>query len=297
MKTLIVAGVGPGGAEVVTPQVRRAAREAQWIFGSSRAVSLLAQDGHRVCETVSPREIRQKLEAAEEERFLVAVTGDAGFFSLAQALEREFAGGGVELGWLPGVSSLQVLAARLRRPWQEAGVFSLHGRQGDPVPMVMHRRDTVILTGGTHTPQAVCRRLALDGLGGLVCHVGQSLSLPEESVVTGTAEELSRREFAPLSLVWVENPGWIRAENFPFLEDSAFLRGKAPMTKAQVRALILAHLRPGACRVFYDVGAGTGSVGIQAALMMESGGSGPLSGRSPLWLWRPKTVCGWVRST
>ena len=118
----------------------------------------------------------------------------------------------------------------------------------------------------------ICRSLDERGLGGLKVAAGERLSYDDERIVRGTAGELAGMEFADLSVMLVENPRPIeRACGAPALPDSAFERGKAPMTKEEVRALSIAKLRIAPGHTVWDVGAGTGSVSIEAARAANRG--------------------------
>lgn len=104
----------------------------------------------------------------------------------------------------------------------------------------------------------------------VVLHVGQDLSYPTEQIRTGFASELRTQSFADLCVVLLENPNPDTVITHG-MEDEAFLRAKVPMTKSEVRSISLSKLRLAKDSVVYDVGAGTGSISIEAALQAEDG--------------------------
>ena len=167
---------------------------------------------------------------------------------------------------LPGLSSVQLLSARLGRPWQDWKLVSAHGLDCDAVEAVMAGKPVFFLTGGALGPAALCGQLAAAGLGNLPVTVGENLAAPEERVVSGTAEEFAAEEFAPLSVLLAEaapnmprrTPGW---------PDGWFLRGAVPMTKQEVRAAALSKLAVAPGETCWDVGAGTGSVSVELAAL------------------------------
>ena len=170
----------------------------------------------------------------------------------------------------PGVSSVQLLAAALHRPWQDWQLVSAHGCSCDPAAVCRNGKPVFFLTGGSETPATLCRVLADAGWGHVKATVGENLGSTAERLVTDTVETLASLEFAPLSVLLVEPcpPLPVRVPGWP---DEAFLRSKTPMTKQEVRAAVLAKLavRPG--DTLWDVGAGTGSVSVEMALAATAG--------------------------
>ena len=165
---------------------------------------------------------------------------------------------------LPGISSLSFLAARVGTNWDDVGIFSAHGRECDPVAAVMEGRRAFFLTGGRVTPATLCAELAEAGLGFISVITGENLSLENERILRGTAADLAKETFAPLSVMLAEAaPRYER--DVPGIPDSEFIRGRVPMTKRLVRAAVMSlmDLRKG--DICWDVGAGTGSVSVEMA--------------------------------
>ena len=131
---------------------------------------------------------------------------------------------------------------------------------------------TFLLTGGDNRAQDICAELAERGMGELAVWVGERLSYPDEAVSYGTAADLARKDFDSLAVMLVANPAPVRTGvAVPGISDDDFLRGDAPMTKEEVRALALSKLRLEAHHVVWDVGAGTGSVSVECALSCPAG--------------------------
>lgn len=177
---------------------------------------------------------------------------------------------GVRARVLPGLSSIQLLAAALGRPWQGWNLVSAHGRTCDPVAECMQGRPTFFLTGGSEDPATLCAQLAAEGFGDVQGVVGQCLGTPEEKLFRGSVKELAAGRFNSLSVLLVE-AAEVLPRRAPGLPDEAFERGDVPMTKQEVRAAVLAKLavRPG--DILWDVGAGTGSVSVELALAAPRG--------------------------
>lgn len=262
-------GIGPGGAGGMTGEARQAIREADCLIGARRMLEAVRETGQTVCEAVAPDDILQCIrERQGVRRFAVVLSGDTGFFSGARRLLPLLKD--CETRVLPGLSSMQVLCARLGTSYEDVVPVSLHGRDGDIVPDVARHRRVFALVGGPEGAAALCRALTAAGLGQVRVTVGERLGYPEECLTAGTAAELAERTFDPLSAVLIENED---ARPFvPGLPDDAFQRGEAvPMTKREIRCCALSHLALTAEAVCWDVGAGTGSVSIEMALLARKG--------------------------
>jgi precorrin-6Y C5,15-methyltransferase (decarboxylating) len=172
----------------------------------------------------------------------------------------------MEVRAIPGVSSLSYLCARLRTTWQDAFVVSAHGRAHNAAGAVRTHAKTFLLTGGSTSAQDICAQLCAQGLGEVRVHVGERLSYKDERIVCGTARELAERAFGSLAAMFVLNERPLAPEvRAPELPDDAFVRGKVPMTKQEVRQLAICKLAIRPADTVWDVGAGTGSVSVEAA--------------------------------
>lgn len=177
---------------------------------------------------------------------------------------------GVRARVLPGLSSIQLLAAALGRPWQGWNLVSAHGRTCDPVAECMQGKPAFFLTGGSEDPATLCAQLAAEGFGDVQAVVGQCLGTPEEKLFRGSVKELAAGRFNSLSVLLVE-AAEVLPRRAPGLPDEVFERGDVPMTKQEVRAAVLAKLAVRPEDILWDVGAGTGSVSVELALAAPRG--------------------------
>lgn len=263
---VILASAGGGTADTLTAQCARALAEAQCIIGASRLLDALSVSARKIAAT-RPAEVCQAVQDAQKyaDACVVLYSGDTGFYSGAMPLLPLLRGKGFDPQVLPGLSSVQLLAARLGRTWQDWKLVSAHGMECDAVAQVCGGQPVFFLTGGKLGPAQLCTQLCRAGLGELHVWVGENLSYPDEKVTQGTAKECAEREFAPLSVLLAE-PAPRSEKRTPGIEDEAFVRGKVPMTKQEVRAAALAKLAVRPNDVCWDVGAGTGSVSVELAL-------------------------------
>ena len=264
-------GMGSGQPENLTLQGLAALRQADLILGARRLLAVLpAGCTENRAAAYRPDEVAELLQTSGAENAVLVYSGDTGFYSGASSMMEKLEALGVRARVLPGLSSIQLLAAALGRPWQGWNLVSAHGRTCDPVAECMQGRPTFFLTGGSEDPATLCAQLAAEGVGDVQAVVGQCLGTPEEKLFRGSVKELAAGRFNSLSVLLVE-AAEVLPRRAPGLPDEAFERGDVPMTKQEVRAAVLAKLAVRPEDILWDVGAGTGSVSVELALAAPRG--------------------------
>jgi precorrin-6y C5,15-methyltransferase (decarboxylating), cbiE subunit len=264
-------GMGSGQPENLTLQGLAALRQADLILGARRLLAVLpAGCTENRAAAYRPDEVAELLQTSGAENAVLVYSGDTGFYSGASSMLEKLEALGVRARVLPGLSSIQLLAAALGRPWQGWNLVSAHGRTCDPVAECMQGRPTFFLTGGSEDPATLCAQLAAEGFGDVQGVVGQCLGTPEEKLFRGSVKELAAGRFNSLSVLLVE-AAEVLPRRAPGLPDEAFERGDVPMTKQEVRAAVLAKLAVHPEDILWDVGAGTGSVSVELALAAPRG--------------------------
>ena len=264
-------GMGSGQPENLTLQGLAALRQADLILGARRLLAVLpAGCTENRAAAYRPDEVAELLQTSGAENAVLVYSGDTGFYSGASSMMEKLEALGVRARVLPGLSSIQLLAAALGRPWQGWNLVSAHGRTCDPVAECMQGRPTFFLTGGSEDPATLCAQLAAEGFGDVQGVVGQCLGTPEEKLFRGSVKERAAGRFNSLRVLLVE-AAEVRPRRAPGLPDEAFERGDVPMTKQEVRAAVLAKLAVRPKDILWDVGAGTGSVSVELALAAPRG--------------------------
>lgn len=268
---LFVVGVGPGDADQLTSAARETIQRAGCVVAAPRHRALAG--GHpNVVPLGKFEETFAAVDAAlDRNSVAVLVSGDAGVFSLLPLLKKRFPGDDLEV--IPGVSSLQSLCAAARETWIDAVVLSGHGRdlgEAKVLDAADQNRKTIFFCGPQWNPRRLCRLLADWDMDHLRLTVGERLSYGDQRLSRGSPAELAAREYDDLSLVLIENPSpWSAPQARP--RDDDFLRADVPMTRETVRSAILDELRLRRDSTFWDLGAGTGSVTVAAALFCADG--------------------------
>ena len=261
-------GMGSGCPESLTAQGLAALQGAGLILGANRLLEHLPAGCTADRKAVyKPEEILACLAAQPDTDTAVLYSGDTGFYSGAAKLLPLLRVMGYSVRVLPGLSSVQLLAAAVGRPWK---LVSAHGRACNPVAEILAHPQVFFLTGGGDTPATLCAKLTAAGLGAAHALVGENLGTPIEAIRFGLARELAEQAFAPLSVLLIDREA-LPPRRTPGLPDDAFIRGAVPMTKQEVRAAALAKLAVTPKDTLWDVGAGTGSVSVELALAAPAG--------------------------
>lgn len=234
---LILAGIGMGQPSQMTGEVLRAIRESDALIGAGRMLEsaeralqndlLISKEGKAENRQESAAAVEKETKCykaylpddviqivskhPEWKKAVILYSGDTGFFSGASRMAERLREAGYPFTVYPGTSCVSYLAARLGTHWEDAAIYSAHGRELS-VDRVMKRlcdpeepaKRAFILMGGKNGAGQFCERLTQAGYGNVQVTVGENLSYPEEQIRSGTAEEMKKLEFADLSLILLE---------------------------------------------------------------------------------------------
>lgn len=274
-RQLYLVGIGMGNEKNRTVEAEQICQSADLLIGARRMLQSVKTEGKAVFESYKPDEIAAYLaEHPQYETAAVLLSGDIGFYSgakkLYDAIERTEGLEQMEIYPVSGISSVVYFCGKLGVSWEDVHLLSLHGRKQNLIDAVKYHEKVFVLCGEKDGIPKICCKLKEYALGDVKVAVGTDLSYEQERIVQGTAESLMKEDFAPLSVLLICNPD-VKKRIGHGLDDDLFLRGKVPMTKSEVRSISLSKLRLHKDAVVWDVGAGTGSVSIEAASLAKDG--------------------------
>jgi precorrin-6Y C5,15-methyltransferase (decarboxylating) len=253
------------------PEAAQALAAARLVIGAPRHLDAAAIPPS--AERIEIKHLDEALDAlaARSGRIAVLASGDPGFFGIVRALRAR----GIEPRVIPATSSVTLAFARLGLDWDDALVISAHGREPRGpkhalAAALAHPKAAILTAPRTATARDLGAELLAAGKR---VYVAECLGTPQEQVIDLAAEPA--REFAePNILIALDQaapstPRWLAghqgAPDGWALPEDAFEHRDSMITKAEVRALILARLGPAPGRVIWDVGAGAGSVAVECA--------------------------------
>jgi len=218
--------------------------------------------------------LRQLPALAKTRRVVVLASGDPNFYGVGPLVVRVLGAENVVIH--PNLTAVQIACARLKMSWQDATVISLHGRAWDSLAAALGKPGPLLIyTDPTHPPREIARFLTARGLTQARFCVLEDLGQDTERVTWLSPEEARELDFSPLNLVVVapppDEPGHPRPRLHLGLPEEALAHQAGLITKTEVRAVVLAKLALLPGQVLWDVGAGCGSVGLEASLLIPGG--------------------------
>ncbi|SDO89049.1 precorrin-6Y C5,15-methyltransferase (decarboxylating) [Klenkia soli] len=261
---VVVVGIGADGWDGLSPLSRAAVEAADVLVGSPRQLDLVPGSAERRAWPSPMLPAIPGLFASLEGRAVVVLaSGDPMLSGVGTTLVRELGAAAVRV--LPAPSSVSLACARLGWAVEDTQVVSLVGRPLELLhPHVQPGRRLLVLGSDGGTPAAVAALLTERGYGDSQVTVLAALGGPDESVTTGTAAAWTARA-EPLVVTAVECralSGTAPLPTTPGLPDDAY-EHDGQLTKNEVRAVTLSRLAAVPGQLLWDIGAGSGSIGIE----------------------------------
>lgn len=279
-----VVGLGLSPADL-TPRALKVIEEAQVLVGGRRLLGYFPDHAAvKIPLGKDPQETLRQIPAlAATRRVVVLASGDPNFYGVGPLVVKLVGAGQVVLH--PNITAVQAACARLKISWEDAAVVSLHGRSWAPLAAALKQEGKLIIyTDPEHTPAAVARFLLDRGRSQVRLCVLEDLGQNTERLRVLSLKEAQEQEFSPLNLVVVlpeaaaegeftsvePSPAGPAALHLGLPEEALAHEGGL-ITKTEVRAVVLAKLQLYPGQVLWDVGAGCGSVGLEASLLLPGG--------------------------
>ena len=275
-----IVGIGDDGVEGMTAQARRLVEAADVLVGPESCATLVpAAIRGRLVSAANLEELVERIEAAGSKRVVVLASGDPLFYGTARYVCSKLGKDRFEV--VPHVSSMQLAFARVKESWEDAFLANLSGQSIERVVDRVRSSETAgLFTSDQWPAPAVARALLDEGIDYFQAYVCENLGSPDERVTQGSLADIAKDSFAtPNVMILVrkarvaDKPGQVGTRMFGN-PDECFLQSRPKrglLTPAEVRSLALAELQLRPTSEVWDVGAGSGSVGLEAARIARDG--------------------------
>jgi precorrin-6B C5,15-methyltransferase / cobalt-precorrin-6B C5,C15-methyltransferase len=262
---LSLIGIGEDGQ--LSSAARALVDAAAIIFGGARHLDLIGPAKAEKIEWPSPFSIEGLL-AQRGRPTVVLASGDPFFYGVGGTIAAHVPP--EEIFCLPAPSAFSLAAARLCWSQQDCALLSLHGRALERIaPHLQPGRRLIALSWDGTTPGRVAELLSGLGFGRSIIHVLENLGGPRERIRAAQAEGFSLQDTGPLNTIGVDivaAPGARAIPLTPGLPDDWF-EHDGQITKRDIRAVTLSALAPRKGELLWDIGAGSGSIGIEWMLV------------------------------
>lgn len=279
---IAVIGIGDDGLDAAPLAVRDRLLAADVVFGPERALALVPADAKADKQTLSGDldQLASQLEGVGERAAVVLVFGDPMFYGLARYVTERLGKDRFEV--FPHVSSMQLAFARVMETWDEAYLTNLANHDiGAIVERVRIAEKVGLFTTADRGPVQVARALLDLGIDYFTAYVCENLGARNERVTRGELSEIAAGSFDPLNVMILirkpetpDRPAELAGHRLFGNPDEAFLQSRPKqglLTPAEVRSLALAQLDIGPSSIVWDIGAGSGSVSVEAAQLARDG--------------------------
>lgn len=281
MQKIYIIGIGDDGLEGLTVAAKQRLEAAQLVLGAAQSLALLPKVGAEKFEVGGDLEaVVDKLQKDDGKRTVILAYGDPLFYGTARYLCQRLGKERFEV--LPHVSSMQLAFARVKESWDDAYLASLTAARIAHVAEKIRTASKVgLFTTEEFPPAAVAKALLERKLDYFTAYVCENLGSPDECVTQGELSEVAEMTFSPLNVMILirkpdvpDRPAAMVGKRLFGNPDEAFLQSQPKrglLTPAEVRSIALASLDIGPTSTIWDVGAGSGSVAIEAAQLAAGG--------------------------
>jgi cobalt-precorrin-7 (C5)-methyltransferase len=198
-----IVGIGPGDKAYILPKAVEVIESCDYVIGFLRAInSLNFINGNKVYIN-SLKATTQFIKDNEKSSIAIVASGDPCFYGITDYIMKNYDG---KIEVIPGISSFQYLCSKLKKPWQDAKLKSVHGRREEIAKEVLNNKLSVWLTDKESNPNFICKELIRNSIKAEV-FVGENLSYQDEKITSGKPEKLVNNLFSDLCVVIVERKG------------------------------------------------------------------------------------------
>ena len=275
MKPVTIIGMGMT-LEDVTAKHLEIIDKADTLVGGKRLLDLFKES--RARQKVIGKDVDGVIRFVKNERkkkrVVVLASGDPMFYGIGRRMLDAI--GAKNTLIYPNISSIAAAFARIKEPWDDVFVISLHGRENESgLFKALEENDKIaVFTDPKNNPARLAARLLENQFFNYQICVLEALGSKSEKVNWYTLAEAAKKTFADPNMVVLKrspNPAEDQKRLFLGAPDSWYDHHRGLITKSEIRAITLSKLHLAADHILWDLGAGSGSVSMEASLIIKNG--------------------------
>ena len=280
-KKIHIIGVGDDGADGLSARAVSLIADASLLIGPNHLTSGYDKPGQQIIEAGNSLDaLAERLTSHSEERIVILTPGDPLFYGTARFLCERLGKDRFEV--IPHVSSMQLAFARVKESWEEAYLTNLANQSIDHVINKIRSAERVgVFTTPEFPPNHLAQSLIQAGIDYFTGYVCENLGAPDERVTAGDLSDIAKASFGELNVFVLvrkpdvpDRPTTLEGRRLFGNPDELFLQSKPKrglLTNSEIRVIALAELDIGPNSIVWDIGAGSGSVSLEAAQLCPAG--------------------------
>ena len=273
-----VIGMGQSGTDL-TETHKRLIAEADVLIGGNRHLDEMPEfEGEKIAIQSNLKSLVAYMDTRmAHRRIVVLASGDPLFYGIGAYLVRSLGRDRVRI--YPNITAVGAAFSRLNIPWQDVRILSGHGRKltGEAIRNLSDADKIAVYTSPENHPGRIAAMMREHHMEGFHMCVLERMGYPDETISWMDPTEAGQKTFQEPNMVILirdENPagaGEPACRLMPGTPDDRFVHEKGLITKAEVRVVAVARLKLAGHHTLWDLGAGCGSVGLEASLQIPLG--------------------------
>lgn len=274
---IYIIGIGINGKDDLSDKALKIIEGSDILFGGERHLSCFPDfKGERFAIKSNLKDVVHHIKDNKNKRITVLASGDPCFYGIADYLIKNLGKNDVEI--IPNISSMQWAFAKIKEPWHDAEIISSHGREdfGNIIKTATCSNKIGIFTSNGDEPKKIAEALVKEGIKDFDVYICENIGSLDEKIAAYSLKDAASKTFSPLNIMillksktaFLDKRLTDSIFGFP---DEFFSHSNGMITKGEIRAISIAKMRLRDDSVVWDIGAGSGSIAIEAGRIARNG--------------------------